>query len=408
MTDPFSTATRPVAAPAMLGGESPEATPTTANMLAAAVISLEEAAPATSSIGTLPIAGPEMLGLESGSGSYETASAPTGAANALMTATAAQQHVAAPIASSDATTPAVRAKQHETTTPWTTAAVSLSESAPVTSRIATRPAFPAAIMPPTMLNIAGAPIEVAPVRDRPALIAVAHGSRDPRSAATVTAVVTELAAARPGFDVRLAFLDLNAPSVEQVVDAVAAQGHTHAVVVPLLLGNAFHARVDLPGLLAAAHARHPQLRLTQADVLGPDVRLIAALRDRVSEASASLDSAGRPGIAVAAVGSSSPAANARTTEVARRLAALTGHRTEICFATTEPALPQAISRLRTRGAENILVAPWFLAPGLLTDRLVTAAPEVLHAQVIGPHPALTDIVWHRYDAATTNALTLSA
>ncbi|WP_194837679.1 sirohydrochlorin chelatase [Nocardia sp. XZ_19_369] len=318
------------------------------------------------------------------------------------------------------------------------------------------------------------------VSGRPALIAVAHGSRDPRSAATMSAVVAELAAARPGFDVRLAFLDLSAPSVEQVVDAVAAEGHTHAVVTPLLLGSAFHARVDLPGLLAAAHARHPQLQLTQAGVLGPDARLIAALRDRVAEAS--IYSAGRDrvleatasvpqrdgkpqataftlldrepeasasstqrdhspeaptassqrdgvaqastlsaprnplgarsnrrlGIAVAAVGSSSPAANARTAEVARRLAALTGHLTEICFATTEPTLPQAISRLRTRGAEDILVAPWFLAPGLLTDRLIAAAPDVLHANVIGPHAALTDIVWDRYDAAIATTLTMSA
>ncbi|WTL60345.1 sirohydrochlorin chelatase [Nocardia sp. NBC_01499] len=264
---------------------------------------------------------------------------------------------------------------------------------------------------------AGSPgSEGTPFDGRPALIAVAHGSRDPRSAATMSAVVAEIAAARPEFDVRLAFLDLSAPSVDQVVDAVAVQGHTHAIVAPLLLGSAFHARVDLPGLLAAAHARHPQLHLTQADVLGPDARLIAALRDRVTEASslvATRDALEAPsnrrlGIAVAAVGSSSPAANGRTTEVARRLAALTGHLTEICFATTEPSLPQAISRLRTRGADNILVAPWFLAPGLLTDRLVTAAPNVFHANVIGPHPALTDIVWNRYDAAITNALTMSA
>ncbi|WP_433662981.1 sirohydrochlorin chelatase [Nocardia sp. CA-128927] len=264
-----------------------------------------------------------------------------------------------------------------------------------------------------VLNIAPLGFGGAAAHDRPALIAVAHGSRDPRSAATMSAVAAELAATRPGFDVRLAFLDLNAPSVEQVVDAVAAQGHTHAVVAPLLLGNAFHARVDLPGMLAAARARHPQLQLTQADVLGPDTRLVAALRDRVSEASASMrESLGawsnRLGVAVAAVGSSSPAANARTAEVARRLAALTGHLTEICFATTEPSLPQAISRLRARGADDVLVAPWFLAPGLLTNRLVTAAPNVVHANVIGPHAVLTDIVWNRYDAALANVLTMSA
>ncbi len=69
---------------------------------------------------------------------------------------------------------------------------------------------------------------------------------------------------------------------------------------------------------------------------------------------------------------------------------------------------QAISRLRARGAEEILVAPWFLAPGLLTDRLVAAAPHVVHADVIGAHPALSEIVWERYDTALANTLTLSA
>ncbi|MFX0579525.1 sirohydrochlorin chelatase [Nocardia nepalensis] len=244
-----------------------------------------------------------------------------------------------------------------------------------------------------------------PVDHRPALIAVAHGSRDPRSAATMSAVVADIAAARPDLDVRLAFLDLSAPSVDQVVDAVAAQGHTHAVVAPLLLGNAFHARVDLPGLLAAARVRHPRLQLTQADVLGPDARLIAALRDRVL----AVDGMDRNvGVAVAAVGSSSAAANARTATVARQLTAITGWRTEICFATTDPSLAQAVSRLHARGAERVLVAPWFLAPGLLTDRLEAAAPDLTHAQVIGPHPTLANIIWNHYDTALTAVLPLSA
>ncbi|WP_084489291.1 sirohydrochlorin chelatase [Nocardia niwae] len=243
----------------------------------------------------------------------------------------------------------------------------------------------------------------------PALIAVAHGSRDPRSAATVAEMVGAVAATRPDLDVRTAFLDLTAPSVEQVVDAVAADGHTHAVVTPLLLGSAFHARVDLPGLLAAARARHLGLRLTQADVLGADAGLIGVLRDRVLAAVSGRAGADRRlGVAVAAVGSSSAAANARTAEVATRLAAHTGWHTEMCFATTEPSVTEAIARLRARGADHVLVAPWFLAPGLLTDRLAHAAPRAIHADVLGAHPALTRVVLDRYHAAITQTRALSA
>ncbi|GAB0107806.1 sirohydrochlorin chelatase [Nocardia sp. JMUB6875] len=252
------------------------------------------------------------------------------------------------------------------------------------------------------------------IEHAPALIAVAHGSRDPRSAETMRAVVAQIAAQRPDLDVRLAFLDLSSPSVDQVVDAVAADGHSHAIVVPLLLGSAFHARVDLPGLLDEARARHPQLRLTQADVLGPDPHLIIALRDRIVAAMAQSSEAlpladvvlpqGRArgprwGIAVAAVGSSSATANTRTGDVARLLTALTGWDTEICFATTEPTLLKAFARLRARGADRVLVAPWFLAPGLLTDRLRDALPQIPHADTIGAHPLLAEVALDRYATA---------
>ncbi|WP_449289674.1 sirohydrochlorin chelatase [Nocardia halotolerans] len=272
----------------------------------------------------------------------------------------------------------------------------------------------------------------------------------------MTAVVADVAAARPDRTVRLAFLDLSAPSVDQVVDELAAQGHTDVIVVPLLLGNAFHARVDLPALLAEAGRRHPRMRLEQTDVLGRDALLIEALWDRVVAAVAigghgaatagplaGLPNAhpsraagqGNPmadhtratrlaenveadglvgatveslGIVVAAVGSRQAAANVRTAAVARRLSAATGIRTELCFATVEPGITTAMERLRARGAAHLVVAPWFLAPGLLTDRLLAAAPEVVHADVIGAHPALTEVIWARYDSATATELELSA
>ncbi|MGW3280677.1 sirohydrochlorin chelatase [Nocardia rhamnosiphila] len=245
----------------------------------------------------------------------------------------------------------------------------------------------------------------------PTLVAVAHGSRDPRSAATVAALVDRVRAARPGTPTHLAFLDLNAPSVGQVLDSVAATGETAAVVVPLLLGSAFHARVDLPALLAGATARNPRLRLTQAEVFGADPRLIEVLYERVRavhERHGWDGPSARLGIALAAVGSSAAAVNRRTARLARRFADRTGHPTEMCFATAEPSLAQATARLRARGADRVLVAPWFLAPGLLTDRLRDQDPLLPHAEVLGPDPALAEIVWDRYDAALAGALPLSA
>ena len=107
------------------------------------------------------------------------------------------------------------------------------------------------------------------------LIAVAHGSRDPRSARTVATVVDRIRARRPDLDVRVAFLDLSEPSVEDVVDDVVAGGAEAAVIVPLLLGSAFHARVDLPAIVDAARRRHPRSTWTRpARCSGPRATLI--------------------------------------------------------------------------------------------------------------------------------------
>ncbi|MDR8414855.1 CbiX/SirB N-terminal domain-containing protein, partial [Nonomuraea sp. 3-1Str] len=75
----------------------------------------------------------------------------------------------------------------------------------------------------------------------PPLVAVAHGSRDPRAAAVVEALLDEVRRARPGLPVRTAYLDHAAPSLGQ-----ALAGLGEAVVLPLLLTEAYHSRVDLP------------------------------------------------------------------------------------------------------------------------------------------------------------------
>jgi sirohydrochlorin ferrochelatase len=76
----------------------------------------------------------------------------------------------------------------------------------------------------------------------PALVALAHGSRDPRSARTVRALVSEVHAMRPDLPIETAFLDLSRPDFHTVVDRLVRSGVEEIVVVPLLLTEAFHAR----------------------------------------------------------------------------------------------------------------------------------------------------------------------
>ena len=91
----------------------------------------------------------------------------------------------------------------------------------------------------------------------PALVALAHGSRDPRSAATIKALVDEVRAAapRPPHRDRRSSTCPSRRSTRSSTGSSSA-GHDEIVVVPLLLTEAYHAKVDVPSAVAEADARH--------------------------------------------------------------------------------------------------------------------------------------------------------
>ncbi|RJQ80495.1 sirohydrochlorin chelatase [Pseudonocardiaceae bacterium YIM PH 21723] len=240
-------------------------------------------------------------------------------------------------------------------------------------------------------------------RALPPLVAVAHGSRDPRSAASVSALVAGLRRRNPGLTVRLAFLDLCAPRVVDVLRALHGEGHRRVVLVPLLLTHAFHAKVDVPALVAEAAVACPAMEIDIAAVLGPDQALEDLALRRVIEAGA------RPGdedlgVVLSAAGSSQASANASVQAVAERMAARTGWRTTAGFAcAAQPDITTAIERLRAQGARRIAVASWFLAPGKLPDLVVRKAravdPDVVIADVLGNDAQLADLIVRRHLAA---------
>jgi sirohydrochlorin ferrochelatase len=241
----------------------------------------------------------------------------------------------------------------------------------------------------------------------PPLVAVAHGSRDPRSAATIAALVAVVRAQAPSVDVRTAFLDLSAPRLADVLTAVHRAGHRDVVVVPLLLGKAFHARVDVPALVAEATARLPRLSVSVAAVLGPDPRLPALALRRLADAGAS---AGDPslGVVLAAAGSSHAPANHAVSAVASSWESLGWAGVRAAYASAAaPDVSAAAAELRARGARRIAVASWFLAPGRLPDRVTAQAldadPAALVARPLGPDPALASLILDRYAAAASTA-----
>jgi len=245
-----------------------------------------------------------------------------------------------------------------------------------------------------------------------ALVLTAHGSSDPRSAAVTDAIADQIRRLRPSLDVRVAFCEQSEPNLRDVLAGLDRP----AVVTPLLLASAYHARIDIPAIIAGSGIAGAGADgdVVQADTLGEDPRLVEALRERLIPVTAGRR--GRDvGILVVAVGSSDDAANARTATVATELAA-DGHwaGVRIAFATGPSAsagwgVGEGIATLRDRGARHVAVAPWFIAPGRITDRVaaVAGAAGAAMAAPLAAHRLVTATVLDRFDRAAADRLAAS-
>ncbi|MER0483504.1 sirohydrochlorin chelatase [Streptomyces sp. Edi2] len=259
---------------------------------------------------------------------------------------------------------------------------------------------------------------------RPTLLVVAHGSRDPRHAAAVSALCARVRALRPGLRVEVGYLDFNAPRVPRVLERLSAEaeaegrraasssgrrggpgeGVREVVALPLLLTRAFHAKSDIPAVLRAATARLPLLSVRQADVLGPSPLLTAALERRLAQAGVRPGDRGSTGVVLASAGSSDPEASAVIAEIAREWRHTAGWcAVRPAFASASlPRTADAVRALRAEGVGRVAVAPYVIAPGFLPDRIAAGAREAgadVLAPVLGPAPELARLLLRRYDGA---------
>jgi sirohydrochlorin ferrochelatase len=234
----------------------------------------------------------------------------------------------------------------------------------------------------------------------PALIALAHGSRDPRSARTITALIAEVKQQRPDLRVERAFLELAKPNFQAVVDRLVKAGFDEIVVVPLLLTEAYHANVDVPEAIAEATARHEGLRIRATAVLGLETCFLEVLDERLREALKISRVRELDALVLAAAGTSDPLAN----QAVARLARLWGthHKLPVTAAyasSAPPATGEAVRAFRAEGRRHIAVGSLFLAPGLLPDRAAELAIEagaVAVSEPLGAHPEVARTILARY------------
>ena len=249
---------------------------------------------------------------------------------------------------------------------------------------------------------------------RPPLLLAAHGTRDPGGVAAFAAFAERMAklAAPHGTEVAGGFIELSAPPLRAAVAGLVAAGHQRIVTVPLMLAAAGHAKGDVPASLARERGRHPGLAWQYGRPLGPHPVLVELLATRVREKGDS------PAILLVGRGSTDPDANAEVVKTTRLL--WEGREfplAETAFVSlARPDVTEGLDRCLALGARRIVVARYFLFPGVLPSRVARQAAEWAEAHpgvevrctdVIGDCDELASVVWERYNEAVSGNVSVN-
>jgi sirohydrochlorin ferrochelatase len=244
----------------------------------------------------------------------------------------------------------------------------------------------------------------------PVLIALAHGSRDRRSAATVKQIVASTKALRPDVQIEAGFLEHSRPDLDAIVTRYAARGRNEFVLVPLLLSSAYHANVDIPAAAARVQASHPDVLVRVAEPIGPDVSLLCVLDLRLREALRTARVRELDALVLTAAGSTNSIANAAIGRLARAWS--NHHRlpVKVAFASAAPpTTAEAIREFLRNGRRFIAVGAFFIAPGVLPDRareLALEAGAVAVSEPLGAHEELGWLLLARYSVGALDLVPL--
>ncbi len=113
-----------------------------------------------------------------------------------------------------------------------------------------------------------------------ALLVMVHGSPRPVANQDMFRVVEEVKKRGVFAVVEAGFMECNAPTIPDAIDACIAQGAQQVVAVPYFLHTGTHVADDLPTLLEEAQQRHPNVRFQMGRYLGASPVLTGILAAR--------------------------------------------------------------------------------------------------------------------------------
>lgn len=211
------------------------------------------------------------------------------------------------------------------------------------------------------------------------LVLAVHGTRSHAGQAVSAALRDAVAARLPGVEVVLGWVDVLEPTLVQTLHEVG-----DCVLVPVFTTVGYHVAHDIPRAVRESGGRA---------VVTPHVgeAIIEAVAERLAEVDPEPER-----VVLAAAGSRRVGSLTEVVAASRRLGTILGRTVTPAYVTSaEPSVRDAIASARAAGSLRVSVASYFLAPGLLSDRLETAGADAV-ARPIGTHPLLVEAIVQRF------------
>jgi sirohydrochlorin cobaltochelatase len=245
-----------------------------------------------------------------------------------------------------------------------------------------------------------------------AILFVGHGSKDHEGNDQVREFINNL---RANIDasilVETCFLEFERPTVGQGIDLCVEKGATEIAVIPIMLLQAGHSKIHIPGAIDEAKEKYPHISFTYGRPIGVHEEALDILQTRLIESGEDLDSpAEDTAILLLGRGGSDPDANSDLYKIGRLLWEKTKYKiVEPAFmGVTDPLVNAGIERCIKVGAKKVVILPYFLFTGILIKRLEELVLEFQQsfpgiefqlANYFGFHPKLETILLNRAEEA---------
>jgi len=114
-----------------------------------------------------------------------------------------------------------------------------------------------------------------------AALIVSHGSHSDETRREVEELLAKIKDEHLVDILQYAFLDVDSPTIPQGVENCVRAGARHVIVVLNFLNSGKHVDEDIPQLVAAARAQHPNVRISLTKPVGQHEKIPALFCDLI-------------------------------------------------------------------------------------------------------------------------------